>query len=56
MPLLPSYSLELNPVKKYWRQLQTFLSNRFCDLHDKLTTAIDTTLDQLTIPDVSNYF
>ncbi len=56
LPLLPSYLLEPNPVEKYWRQLQTSLSNRFCDLLDELTTAIDTALDQLAIPDVSNYF
>ncbi|WP_144906696.1 IS630 family transposase [Halobellus captivus] len=53
---LPSYSPELNPVEECWRQLQASLSNRFFDSLDELTTAIDTALDQLSIPQVSNYF
>ncbi|WP_256029155.1 transposase [Natronomonas aquatica] len=53
---LPSYSPELNPVEECWRQLQVALSNRFFDSLDELTTAIDTALDQLSIPKVSNYF
>ena len=53
---LPSYSPELNPVEECWRQLQAALSNRFFDSLDELTAAIDTALDQLSIPDVSNYF
>lgn len=53
---LPSYSPELNPVEECWRQLQASLSNRFFDSLDELTTAIDTTLDQLSTPKVSNYF
>ena len=53
---LPSYSPELNPVEECWRQLQASLSNRLFDSPDELTTAIDTALDQLTIPKVSNYF
>ncbi|UHH26676.1 IS630 family transposase [Halobacterium noricense] len=52
---LPSYSPELNPVEECWRQLQAALSNRFFDSLDE-TTAIDTALDQLSIPKVSNYF
>ncbi|MDB9250714.1 IS630 family transposase, partial [Halorubrum ezzemoulense] len=32
------------------------LSNRFFDSLDELTTAIDSALDQLSIPKVSNYF
>ncbi|MCQ4333137.1 IS630 family transposase [Natronomonas sp. F2-12] len=53
---LPSYSPELNPVEECWRQLQASLSNRFFDSLGELTTAIDTALDQLSIPKVSNYF
>jgi len=53
---LPPYSPELNPVEECWRQLQAALSNRFFDSLDELTTAIDTALDQLSIPKVSNYF
>ncbi|MDB2242430.1 IS630 family transposase, partial [Halorubrum ezzemoulense] len=36
--------------------LQAALSNRFFDSLDELTTAIDSALDQLSIPKVSNYF
>jgi hypothetical protein len=53
---LPSYSPELNPVEECWRQLQTALSNRFFDSLDELTTAIDTALEQLSAPNMSNYF
>jgi len=53
---LPSYSPDLNPVEECWRQLQASLSNRFFESLDELTTAIDTALDQISIPKVSNYF
>ncbi len=53
---LPAYSPELNPVEECWRQLQTALSNRFFESLAELTTAIDTALDQLSVPKVSNYF
>jgi len=53
---LPSYSPELNPVEECWRQLQEALSNRFFNSLDELTTAIDSALDQLSIPKVGNYF
>jgi transposase len=53
---LPPYSPELNPVEECWRQLQKTLSNRFFDSLGELTTAIDTALDQLSVPKVSNYF
>jgi transposase len=53
---LPSYSPELNPVEECWRQLQDGLSNRFFDSLDELTAVIDTALDQLLLPTVSNYF
>jgi transposase len=52
----PPYSPELNPVEECWRQLQTALSNRFFESLDELTTAIDAALDQLSLPDMSNYF
>jgi len=50
-----SYSPELNPVEECWRQLQAGLSNRFFDSLDELTTAIDTALEQRSVPKVSNY-
>jgi transposase len=53
---LPAYSPELNPVEECWRQLQSALSNRFFDSLDELTTAIDTALDQLSVPKMSSYF
>ena len=40
----------------YVEQLQDALSDRFFDSLDELTTAIDTALDQLSLPKVSNYF
>ncbi|ELY96265.1 transposase [Natrialba taiwanensis DSM 12281] len=53
---LPAYSPELNPVEECWRQLQSTLSNRFFDSLSELTTAIDTALDQHSIPKMSGYF
>ncbi len=53
---LPPYSPELNPIEECWRQLQTALSNRFFDSLDELTTAIDTALQQLSVPEIRNYF
>ncbi len=53
---LPAYSPELNPVEECWRQLQADFSNRFFDSLTELTIAIDTALDQFSIPRVSNYF
>ncbi len=53
---LPAYSPELNPVEECWRQLQATLTNRFFESLDDLTTAIDTAIDQLSIPEVSNHF
>ena len=56
LAFMTSYSPELNPVEECWRQLQASLSNCLFDSFDELTTAIDTALDQLSIPKVSNYF
>ena len=53
---LPAYSPERIPVEECWRQLQDALSNRFYDSLDELTTAIDTALAQLSLPEVSSYF
>ena len=53
---LPSYSPELNPVEECWRQLQAALSNRFFDSLSELTTAIDTAIDRISVPEMSNYF
>ncbi len=54
--MLPAYLRELNPVERCWRQLPTALSNRYCKSLEDLITAIDTALDQLSVPRVSNYF
>jgi transposase len=51
---LPAYSPEVNPVEECWRQLQSALSHQFFDSLSELTTAIDTALDQLSIPKMSN--
>jgi len=53
---LPAYSPELNPVEECWRQLQAALSNRFFDSLSELTTAIDTAIDRISVPEMSNYF
>jgi transposase len=53
---LPVYSPELNPVEECWRQVKRDLSNRFFGSLEELTTAIDDALDQLSVPDMSNYF
>ena len=53
---LPAYSPELNPVEECWRQLKWELSNRLFGSLEELTTAIDNSLDQLSVPCVSNYF
>ena len=53
---LPAYSPELNPVEECWRQLQADLSNRVFDSLNDLTTAIDDAFEQLSVPDMSNYF
>ncbi|SEP30137.1 Transposase [Halogranum amylolyticum] len=52
---LPAYLPELNPVEECWRQLKDALSNRFFVSLKELNTAIDTALDRLSIPNVSNY-
>jgi transposase/DNA-binding PadR family transcriptional regulator len=51
---LPSYSPESNPAEECWRQLQAALSNRCFGPLDKLTTAIDSAPEQLSLPEVSN--
>ncbi len=53
---LPAYSPDLNPSEECWRQLQAALSTRFFESLNKLTAAIDTALDQISIPGVGNYF
>jgi transposase len=53
---LPAYSPDLNPVEECGRQLKRDLSNRFFGSLDELTAAIDNLLDQLSVPNVSNYF
>ncbi|MFD1562873.1 IS630 family transposase [Haloarchaeobius amylolyticus] len=53
---LPAYSPELNPVEECWRQLQAALSNRFFGSLDDLTTAIDTAINRISVPNMSDYF
>lgn len=53
---LPAYSPDPNPVEECWRQLQSALRNRLFDSLLELTTTIDTALDQLSLPRVSDYF
>jgi transposase len=53
---IPAYSPELNPVEECWRQVKRDLSTRFFGSLEELTTAIDDALDQLSIPDMGNYF
>jgi transposase len=53
---LPAYSPDLNPVEECWKQLKQALGNRFFDSLTDLHTAIDTALEQISVPTVSNYF
>ena len=53
---LPAYSPEVNPVEEIWRQLTEALSNRLFGSLEQLNAAIDTALDQVSVPDMSNYF
>ena len=53
---LPAYRPDLNPVEECWRQLDSALGNRYFESIDDLTKRIDKTLEQLSLPEVSNYF
>ena len=53
---LPAYRPDLNPVEECWRQLDSALGNRYFESVHHLTELIDATLDQLSLPTVSNYF
>jgi len=53
---LPAYRPDLNPVEECWRQLESALGNRYFESITELTATIDATLDQLSLPKVSNYF
>lgn len=53
---LPAYRPDLNPVEECWRQLDSALGNRYFESINDLTRRIDATLDQLSLPKVSNYF
>jgi transposase len=53
---LPAYRPDLNPVEECWRQLESALGNRYFESVNELTRTIDTALNQLSPPVVSNYF
>lgn len=53
---LPAYRPDLNPVEECWRQLESALGNRYFDSVNELTRTIDEALEQLSLPEVSNYF
>lgn len=48
--------LELNLVEEYWRQLLETLSNHFFNSLENLNIAIDTSLNRICVPNMSNYF
>ena len=52
----PPYSPDSNPLEECRRRLHKTLGNRWYDSLDELTTVIDTALDQLSVPEVGNYF
>ncbi|MFW5955909.1 MAG: IS630 family transposase [Halorhabdus sp.] len=53
---LPAYRPDLNPVEECWRYLDSALGNKYFESIDELTATIDAALDQLSLPEVSNYF
>ena len=53
---LPAYRPDLNPVEECWRQLESALGNRYFESLEDLTKTIDSSLEQLNIPNVSQYF
>lgn len=53
---LPVYSPELNPAEECWRQVKTEPGDWFFGPLEEITTVIDDTLDQLSVPNVENYF
>ena len=53
---LPAYRPDLNPVEECWRQLESALGNRYFESLEDLTKTIDSSLEQLNIPNVSHYF
>ena len=52
---LPPYSPDMNPVEECWRQLKASLKNRFFEDLDELKRAIQRGLDDIVIPNTSNY-
>ena len=53
---LPAYRPDLNPVEECWRLLESTLGNRYFESIDDLTSAIDASLEHLSLPNVGNYF
>lgn len=49
-------SLGLNLVEEYWRQLLETLSNHLFNSLENLNIAIDTSLNRIFVPNMSNYF
>ena len=46
----------INPVEECWRQLESALGNRYFESVTDLTKTINASLEQLKLPNVSNYF
>ena len=53
---LPAYRPELNLDEECWRQLKAALGNRYFESIEERTTTIDSALNQLSLPKMSNYF
>lgn len=53
---LPAYRPDMNPVEECWRQLDSALGNRYFESLSELTKTIDAALDQLSLPNVGDYF
>jgi transposase len=53
---LPTGSPDLNPVEECWRQFKRQLGNRFFQSIDELRTDALDALDEITPPDLLDYF
>lgn len=52
---LPPYSPEMNPLEACWRQLKTARANRLFLSLEEVKQFLQTTLPQLTSPELSHY-